>query len=144
MSEESPNAMPFDGLFPLPFRVFFLAGLGILGWATNLHVLDSSGVDVVDALDLRISETSTSPRSMYRSPQSIKKSALYFPVYRLFFSYSIWCFGAWALFVYVVRGNVLFVDAFRHIPAICGILILFALVTQMDILQRRERDAFLL
>ncbi|KAF6763076.1 EXS family-domain-containing protein [Ephemerocybe angulata] len=38
---------------PLPYRIFLLLGLGILGWATNLHGLEALDVDVVAALDLR-------------------------------------------------------------------------------------------
>jgi len=136
------KAIPFDGIFPLPFRVFFLVGLGILGWATNLHVLDSFGVDVITALQMRKSDLiSLSPR---HPRSSLKASTIYSPVYRFFLAYSVWCFGAWALFIYVVHGNVLLVDAFRHIPAICALFILIALISQLDIFQKRERDVFLL
>ena len=42
---ELPIEAPFAASFPLPYRVFVLSGLGILGWATNLHGLHALGID---------------------------------------------------------------------------------------------------
>jgi hypothetical protein len=139
--------IPFDGLFPLPFRVLFLVGLGILLWAANLHVLGLGGIDVATALDLHTSDSGialTSPLSLRYTGTNRKASGLYFPLYRMFVTYSACCFGAWLLFIYMVHGNPLLVDAFRHIPAICGLIILIGLITPLDIFQKRERDMFLL
>ena len=135
------DALPFDAFFPLPFRALFLAGMGTLGWATNLHGLELSGVDVVTAMDLR------TPESAVKLPlpwnHHYKTSAIYSPVYRLFIAYSLWCFGAWTLYIYSAHGNVMLVDAFGYIPAICGLFVLIVLISQFDAFQKRERDMFL-
>lgn len=43
----------FSASFPLPFRVLFLIGLGILLWAINVHILSLVGLNVGWILDFR-------------------------------------------------------------------------------------------
>jgi hypothetical protein len=138
------RVIPFDAFFPLPFRVLFLVGLGILGWATNLHGLDLLGVDAVTAMDLGMPEGATQlPFTAQRFALHHRTSTFYVPIYRLFVAYSTWCFGAWLLFVYFIRGNVMLVDAFGYIPAVCALFVVIVLVSQVDAFQRLERDMFL-
>src|ERR1700733_13009495 len=92
----------FPILFPLPFRVLFLAGLGILGWATDLHGLELLGIDTASTLELRAPEgfRSRSPLPTQSSPGYklfTQPSTPYTPVYRLFVTYSVWCFLSWSL-----------------------------------------------
>jgi hypothetical protein len=138
------SAIPFDAFFPLPFRVLFLAGMGILGWATNLHGMEMFGVDVAAAMDLHPLE---GPAKLslpaYRPGSHPRISSLYLPLYRLLFAYSAWCFGAWALFIHIIDGNLLLVDAYTFIPAICGLSVLVILISKINAFQKRERDMFL-
>lgn len=138
---------PFTAAFPLPFRVLFLAGIGILGWATNLHGLDVLGVDAVSAMDLRTHEGHL-PKSLApgRSPgfRLISEfTSHYSPIYRLFTAYAVWCFLSWFLFLYATRGDMKLVDVFGYIPAVSALCILGILICPFNVLQKRERDMFL-
>ena len=136
----------FAASFPLPFRVLFLGGLGILGWATNLHGLEFCDVDVVGAMELH-APGSRSPLPMQRPGPGFKlfvhQSTPYAPIYRLFVIYATWCLLAWAMFRYATHDNLVLVDIFRFIAAICGLGIVIALVSPFDSIQKRERDMFL-
>jgi hypothetical protein len=135
--------------FPLPFRVLFLVGMGILGWATNLHCLELLGIDTTSALELRAPEGFRS-----RSPLPTQSSsgfklftqpfAPHAPVYRLFATYSVWCFLSWMLFRHTTQGHPLLIDVFRYIAAICGLVVLMVLLCPIDVIQKRERDQFLM
>lgn len=132
--------------FPLPFRVLFLIGVGILGWATNLHGLDVLGVDTVTAMDLRTDEGYL-PRSLpsrLGGFRLLSESTNYAPIYRLFTTYSVWSFFSWVFFRYATYGNVQLVDLFAYIPAISTLFVLAVLISPFDIFQKRERDMFLL
>ncbi|KAJ7178348.1 EXS family-domain-containing protein [Mycena crocata] len=132
--------------FPLPFRVLVLGGLGILGWATNLHGLDLLGVDAVAAMDLRIEASASShlPPHLSSGPKSPSHpSMIYTAVYRLCAVYSVWCFFSWAAFRYLTYGNMKLVDAFGYIPAISALVVLLVLVCPVDAFSKRERDKFL-
>ncbi|KAI6169455.1 EXS-domain-containing protein [Pisolithus thermaeus] len=135
---------PLAAIFPLPFRVLFLVGLGILGWATNLHGLERLGVDGPGILELQdrsyLPLRSGSPS---RNKQPLAH-AFYAPLYRLFVIYSTWCFGAWLLYRVQTRSTVALVDVFAYIPGVCILCILTVLLCTMDIVQKRERDSFLL
>ncbi|KAI6110584.1 EXS-domain-containing protein [Pisolithus croceorrhizus] len=135
---------PLAAMFPLPFRVLFLVGLGILGWATNLHGLERLGVDGPGILELQdrsyLPLRSGSP-SRNKQPSA---HAFYAPLYRLFVIYSTWCFGAWLLYRVQTRSTVALVDVFAYIPGVCMLCILTILLCTMDIVQKRERDSFLL
>ncbi|KAJ7268832.1 EXS family-domain-containing protein [Mycena haematopus] len=143
MSSEIPVILSF----PLPFRVLVLAGLGILGWATNLHGLDLLGVDAVAAMDLRLDAD-----AHLRLPPHLSSSAgkypahpytIYAAVYRLFAAYSLWVFFSWAAFRYLTYGNMSLVDAFGYIPAVSALVVLLVLICPFDALYKHERDKFL-
>ncbi|KAK7005649.1 protein-er retention protein [Favolaschia claudopus] len=134
----STEEIPVILSFPLPFRVLVLAGLGILGWATNLHGLDVLGVDPAAAMDLRL-HSSPFPSSPSHTPVH----TIYTAVYRLFTIYSVWVFLSWATFRWVTYGNMLLVDAFGYIPAVSALVVLLVLVCPLDIACKHERDKFL-
>ncbi|KAK0212818.1 EXS-domain-containing protein [Desarmillaria ectypa] len=130
--------------FPLPFRVMVLVGLGILGWATNLHGLKIFGVDAVSTMELRV-DPSQQPISLRIAGIHLRTpSPIYGPVYRLALAYFSWCFTSWALFHYLTYGNVVLTDVFAYIPGVSTLIILFFLVCPFNIFYKRERDKFLL
>ncbi|KAI0305466.1 EXS family-domain-containing protein [Multifurca ochricompacta] len=135
--------------FPLPFRVLFLAGVGILGWAANIHGLHLLGIDAASALDLRAHEHgSTTPLPVDGRHRTLKvasdPSALYYPIYRLAFWYGLWCTSAWALYRSATHGSAILVDFFKYIPAVCALVTLIFILSPYDVMQKHERDAFLL
>jgi hypothetical protein len=142
--------IPFAATFPLPFRVLFFAGMGILGWATNLHGLNVLGIDAALTLELRKTSTDYAP---LRSPLPTHRglgfklipnpAAVYDPIYRLAVMFLAWCFLGWALFRLVTHGNVVLVDIFRYVPAICALGVLTVLICPFDVVHKRERDMFL-
>lgn len=143
--------------FPLPFRVLFLAGAGILGWAANLHGLRLLGVDAASALDLRTIERTPLPLVVVDGQhhhaeaqahgaieQSTDSSSPSYPVYRLAFWYGLWCSAAWAMYRSATDGNAALVDFFRYIPAVCALVVLIFMFTPYDVMHKRERDAFIM
>ncbi|KAH7911970.1 EXS family-domain-containing protein [Hygrophoropsis aurantiaca] len=134
-TDDVPSAVTF----PLPFRVLFMVGMGIIGWATNLHGLQLQSIDAVSALELR-----PSPYLPLSSPSPSSHSLpVYKPVYRLFTWYTLWCLLAWILYRVATHSNIYLVDIFRYIPAVCSLGVLTALICPFDIFQKRARDAFL-
>src|SRR6266478_845912 len=145
--------------FPLPFRVLFLAGAGILGWAANLHGLRLLGVDAANALDLRTIERTPLPLVVdgpHHAPPhahgaielhtdaTTTTTSLSSPVYRLTFWYGLWCSAAWAIYRSATDGNVALVDFFKYIPAVCALVVLMFMLSPYDIMHKHERDAFIL
>ncbi|KAN0112004.1 EXS family domain containing protein [Russula decolorans] len=152
--------------FPLPFRVLFLAGAGILGWAANLHGLRLLGVDAASALDLRTIERTPLPlvvidgqhhhaqvqqaHGAIEQPtntiatSSSSSSSLHSPVYRLAFWYGLWCSAAWAMYRSATDGNSALVDFFKYVPAVCALVVLIFMFTPYDVMHKRERDAFIM
>jgi hypothetical protein len=142
--------IPFAATFPLPFRVLCLAGMGILGWATNLHGLNILGIDAAAALELRKASTEYAPlRAPLPTHQGpgfklfLNPAATYYPIYRLFAVFVAWCFIAWSIFRLLTRGDVVLVDIFRYVPAICSLGVLVVLICPLDVFYKRERDMFL-
>lgn len=135
--------------FPLPFRVLFLAGAGILGWAANLHGLRLLGVDAASALDLRtVERESNTPLPLIDDRHAIQQPAettasFYSPVYRLALWYGLWCSAAWMLYRFASDGNAVLVDFFKYIPAVCALVVLIFMFTPFDVMHKRERDAFI-
>jgi len=140
--------IPWTVSFPLPFRVLVLAGMGILGWATNLHGLDLVGVDVVTAMDLRTNEgNQTRPPLPAHRTGGFKRvsnpSTIYLSVYRIFIAYSIWCMSSWVLFRYATYGDLVLVDVFGYIPGVSAIVVLLVLILPANVIQKHERVKFL-
>ncbi|PPQ89725.1 hypothetical protein CVT25_014126 [Psilocybe cyanescens] len=114
--------------FPLPYRALLLIGLGILGWASNLHGLDILGVDAVSAMELRTEPyTSNSVMPVHHSTafKHSKVAALYHSVL-------------------VTRGDPLRVDAYGFIPVTTAIVILLVLLCPYNIMFLPEREKFTL
>lgn len=144
----------FSAAFPLPFRVLCLAGLGILGWATNLHGLHLLGLDPVAALDLHpyrydghrltasSAPTSTTAR-VFGWKLSLDSSTVHMPVYRLFCAYSTCALSAWLVFRYATHGNFTLVDVFKFIPALAALFVLAVLICPFNVFEKSERDRFL-
>jgi len=128
--------------FPLPYRVLFLIGLGVLGWATNLHGLDLCGVDAVAAMDLRADAKPVMPVHHSSAFNHSRAVALYHSAYRLFISYSLFCFLSWSFFRLLTHGGPSLVDSYGYIPVITALAIVIVLVLPHDILLRNERAKF--
>ena len=143
-----PAALDTDLLtnlsFPLPYRVLFLIGLGILAWATNLHGLNSCGVDVIGAMALRVETNPSNPSiPTYRPAFNHSKIAsLYQSAYRLFLSYTAICISSWVFFRLMTRGDPSLTDKYGYVPVITAIAIAFLLLCPYDVLVRSERDKF--
>ncbi|KAF9222721.1 EXS-domain-containing protein [Gyrodon lividus] len=137
------DEVPLAASFPLPFRVLFLVGMGILGWAVNLHGLQLLGIDGPSALEFHgayIYFPLRSPSSPGGHPSA---RAFYAPVYRFFAGYASWCFAAWLIFRVATHSDTALVDIFRYIPAVCMLGVLTVLVCPNDVFHKRERDSFL-
>ena len=145
MDHESDD-LSFVVAFPLPFRVLFLVGAGILGWSANLHGLRLLGIDAASALDLHTHEHgSVTPLPVDGRDRGPKdSSALYSPVYRLALWYGLWCTFTWMLYRSATHGSTILVDFFKYIPAVCALVVLICALSPYDVIQRRERDAFLM
>src|SRR5216683_3485348 len=141
---------PFVIAFPLPFRVLFLAGLGILGWAANLHGLRLLGVDPASALDLRTHERGSASPLPLSVDSRHAHGALEAPappcsaVYRLALWYGLWCSAAWALYRSATNSDSFLVDSSKHIPSVCSLIVLICMISPYDVMQKLERDAFFL
>lgn len=133
--------VPLAASFPLPFRVLFLVGLGVLGWATNLHGLQLLGIDGPGALGLN-----ASIHLPLRSPSSsghFSAHSFYVPLYRIFIVYTSWCLAAWLVFRAATQSDTALVDVFRYIPAVCILGVVTVLMCPYDVFHKRERDWFL-
>ena len=155
MKSDFLDELQFSAAFPLPFRVLCLVGLGILGWATNLHGLHLWGIDAGGVLDLSIYDgyrlTSPLPTDRRTGPSSAgwkhvtaqHAAQTYRPVYRLFCAYAGWMFAAWTVYRLATRGDVGGVDSFKFVPAIAALCALTALVCPFNVLYKHERDKFI-
>lgn len=145
----------FSTRYPLPFRVLFLAGAGILGWATNLHGLVALGIDAAAALELSThhphrltSPSTTAPDTPLPTARTGWKlvpppATLYGPVYRLCAWYAAAVLVGWACYRHATHGDAELVDVFRFVPAVVGLCVLLGLLCPFDVLEKRERDKFL-
>lgn len=143
--------------FPLPFRVLFLAGLGILGWAANLHGLRLLGIDAAGALDLRAHERAAAPpapalplavdvRHAHGAHEATADGtvSLSSPLYRLAIWYGLWFFAAWTLYRSATYGDAVLVNSFKYIPSVCALVVIICMISPSDFMQKPERDAFIL
>ena len=150
MVDELHLETPWAAVFPLPFRVLFLGGIGILCWATNLHALHLLGIDVISVFDL-------GPQSLHQhlhSPSHIRTgsglqsvlipNALYTPIYHFFAAYTAWALLGWLFFRYCTHDNIQLVDSYKYIPIVVCLVIMIVLVAPYNNFYRHERDRFLL
>ena len=140
-----PDSEIFTNLsFPLPYRPLFLVGLQLFAWATNLHGLNSCGVDVTRAMSLRLETNFTRPSVPTYHPalNHLKTISLYKSTYQLFLSYSSLCMSSWVLFRVMTHGQPSLVDKYGYIPVITAIVIIFLLLCPYDILVKSERQRF--
>ncbi|KAF5326464.1 hypothetical protein D9611_000342 [Ephemerocybe angulata] len=129
---------------PLPYRIFLLLGLGILGWATNLHGLEALDVDVVAALDLRPDDAASHvrlPLSARDHPASAARSIIR-ATYHVFLAYSAFCVGSWMMYRLGTKGDPLLVDTYGHVPLLTGIALVFLVWCPYDFFFKAERDKF--
>ncbi|KAI0358393.1 EXS-domain-containing protein [Trametes cingulata] len=149
MKSDFAEELYFSAAFPLPFRVLCLVGLGILGWATNLHGLQLWNIDAAGTLELNSSTHDgyrlTSPlptdrRGWKHAPSSY---GAHRTVYKVFIAYSAWTLACWLLFRYATHGDVSLVDNFKFVPALAMLCVLTAVACPFDILHKHERDRFL-
>ncbi|KAG1746222.1 EXS family-domain-containing protein [Suillus lakei] len=139
---DSGDAVSLSTSFPLPFRVLFLIGLGILAWATNLHGLHLLGIDAGSALELHSCRAFLPTTSSFSRASSSPRVS-YVPVYRLFAGYATWCFVGWSFFRLVTHSNTMLVDTFKYVPALSSLGVLTTLICPFELCQKRERDLFL-
>ncbi|SRR6266404_1690820 len=147
--DSDSDELSFVVAFPLPFRVLFLVGAGILGWAANLHGLHLLRINANSSLDLHAHEHgSATPLPVDSQNRGFKThvdlTALYYPVYRLALWYGLWCTFTWMLYRSATHGSAVLVDFFKYIPAVCALVVLICVISPYDIFQKRERDAFLM
>jgi hypothetical protein len=143
----------FSVVFPLPYRCLVLVGIGILGWATNLHGLYFLGIDTGHALDIRRQETSTSTAlgslrtsTGLHSSRSISyahPSTLYGPIYRLFLIYASFTAASWLFFRITTAGLASTTDSAKYIPSVTFIIIIATLLSPWLFPHRQERFTFL-
>lgn len=146
MSTTDPgNDTSLAVVFPLPFQIFALVGLEILGWATNLHGLDVAGIDVHNSLELRTDAASSLPAHVHASTSRQRSSlaALYNSAYRIFVIYSSICFAFWLAWRYTTQGEVVLIDVFGYIPAMASLTIICILFYPHNTFHKAERRKFL-
>ncbi|RPD74255.1 EXS-domain-containing protein [Lentinus tigrinus ALCF2SS1-7] len=148
MKSDFLDELYFSSAFPLPFRVLCLVGLGILGWATNLHGLHLWHIDAAGVLDLNNYDGYRLTSPLPTDRRAGWKGAHYSlqahrPVYKLFVTYFVWTFACWLVFRYATRGDIESVDSFKFIPALASLCVLTALMCPFNVLYKHERDKFL-
>lgn len=129
--------------FPLPFHIFVLVGLGILGWATNLHGLDIAGIDVIGAMDLRTDGGNPLPAHHSPVKHSSNLSVHYRALYQICMVYSLLGFVSWAAYRHATHGDLVLMDTFGYIPGITALLALSILLCPYNVLHKTERRKFL-
>ncbi|EJU04061.1 EXS-domain-containing protein [Dacryopinax primogenitus] len=135
----------FSKSFPLPFRVLTLLGLGIIGWATNLHLLRLLGVDAYGAL-VKNSASLRGQNDGFPSSSGGNKReqdrALTASVYRLFLVYALWVGTGWFLFRYATGGDEDMINRYRAVPAILLAAILLGILSPYSF-EKHTRETFL-
>ncbi|KZT54226.1 EXS-domain-containing protein [Calocera cornea HHB12733] len=135
----------FSKSFPLPFRVLTLLGLGVLGWATNLHLLRLLGVDSYAALIKSTSSTRAEEGGFTGSTTGSKREqerALTWSVYRLFLAYALWVAIGWTFFRIVTKGEEDLINRYRAVPAILLATIVLFLLSPYAF-EKHTRESFL-
>lgn len=152
MSNDVGHETSFSAIFPLPYRVLALAGLGILAWAINLHGLHLAGIDAPRALDLDIRRTRNTLTNRAPSPLPIvshsgwkhvsASDSYHVHVYKLFLQYSVLVAVSWLIYRNVTHGDLVLVDVFKYIPAVTALILLMFLISPFNVFQKHERDRF--
>ncbi|KAI0081348.1 EXS-domain-containing protein [Panus rudis PR-1116 ss-1] len=151
MNHHVAEEITFSAYFPLPYRAYVLAGLGILAWATNLHGLHILGLDAATTLELNSSRnrdhSGGRPTSPLPGPGGWKQvsppRSTYGPVYRLSLQYFAFVGTSWLLYRYAMGGDLALVDVFKYIPAVTGLLLFMLLICPFNVVEKAERDRFL-
>ncbi|KAH8107244.1 EXS-domain-containing protein [Cristinia sonorae] len=153
MDSDVGEEVTFSAIFPLPFRVLVLAGLGILSWATNLHGLSIAGIDAPYVLNLDNRHSHHHPNRRTDSPLPTEQRSgwkmvsnprsLHAPVYRLSIQCALITSAAWLVYRNATAGTLGLVDVFKYIPAVTGLLMFMVLVSPFNVFGKPERDAFL-
>ena len=134
-----------DASFPLPFRVLVLVGLGILGWATNVHGLQAHNIDVVGAMDFGHPPKSPNniPDRRRDSHRHRRETPPYVTIYAMCLVYFIWVFMAWSVYVSAMHGVPQTADTYKYIASVAILVILAVLICPFEGMFKRERDQFL-
>jgi len=149
MDINNPDASPeglvssFSAVFPLPFRVLSLVGLGGLCWATNLHILVSLGVDSAQALQISHHKALNglpAHSSPYLPPDSPHPPTLYRPIYRIVGTYISFVASGWLLFYLLTQGDISSLNATKWVPAICFTVILLSIVLPLRDMYGTQRS----
>ncbi|KAI0344682.1 EXS-domain-containing protein [Trametopsis cervina] len=154
MNDNVTEEIIFSAVFPLPFRVLFLGGVGILGWATNIHGLNALGIDATAALELNTTQGQrlTADHLGTGPPLPTTRagwkfvpdpSTVYGPIYRLFVQYTLFALIGWTLYRHATHGDVELVDVFKFVPAVTLLVLVMILVAPFNMFGRRERDKFI-
>lgn len=157
MDDNLREEIAFSARFPLPFRVLCLGGLGILGWATNLHGLNALGLDAAAALELSTHQPHRLTHHSYDGSEPDTPlpttrggwklvphpATLYGPVYCLFAYYTAFSLFCWACYQHATGSDVELVDVYKFIPGVLMLFLLMMLVSPFDVFEKRERDKFL-
>ncbi|KAF7790348.1 hypothetical protein EIP86_001303 [Pleurotus ostreatoroseus] len=156
MADHMGDEITFSTNFPLPYRVLALGGVGLLGWATNLHGLHLLGIDAASALELStrgahassLSSSSVDPETTPLPTHNGWKLVahplgVYRPVYRICVQYACVALLSWAVYRHATGGRVDAVDAFKYIPAVTMLFVFMCLVSPFMLFEKRERDKFL-
>ncbi|KAG7098729.1 hypothetical protein E1B28_000642 [Marasmius oreades] len=147
MSEpDFDDEIPYSASFPLPFRVLALAGMGILGWATNLHGLDKFGIDAPIVLELRTNDSlpRTTPRRENFRLGTQAPSSHYKTIYRLAGLYFSWFFGTWTIYLFFTQRDPKVVDVYGFLPGLLTVAIILVLLCPFEVMYKHERDSFIL
>ncbi|KAF9263298.1 EXS-domain-containing protein [Marasmius fiardii PR-910] len=147
MSEpDFDDEIPYSASFPLPFRVLSLAGLGIIGWATNLHGLDKFGIDAPTVLQLRTNDSlpRTSPRREGFRLGLPDPSHHHKTLYRLAGIYFSWFFGTWFIYLFFTQRDPKLVDTYGFLPGLLTIAIILVLLCPFEVFYKHERVGFIL
>lgn len=156
MDIDAPDSSPdglvssFSAVFPLPFRVLALLGLGGLCWATNLHVLDWLGIDTAQALQVPHHKPSNGlpshtppvnpPVTSFPGSIHAHPTTLYPPVYRVVATYIAIVAGGWLVFYTLTRGEVIVLDSAKWVPAICYTIIAVAAILPLRDIYGAQRS----
>ncbi|GAA5844980.1 hypothetical protein JCM3766R1_004836 [Sporobolomyces carnicolor] len=133
----------FSLRYPLPFRILVLSGLTVLGFASNLHILSSLGIDTSQVLDIRLDHPATSSSS--NPPPLVHPTRLYTPIYHL----GALALGATTLAWLVYRSLASGLDhrdqfdQLKWCPAVVALALTFVCVSPWNWACRRQRFMFL-